>query len=187
MPLSDLPRRLHEFDVVISCTASTLALIGLGAVESALKARRHRPMFMVDLAVPRDIEPEVKALSDVFLYTVDDLSEVVSQGQSQRQSAVVQAEIIIDDGVRKFMSWLDARSHVPLIQQLNAKAQTWREVELARARKMIERGESIDTVLQAMSVNLTKKMMNGPLRELNHLSSVQRGIRSAITLHRLRT
>jgi glutamyl-tRNA reductase len=175
MPLSDLPRRLHEFDVVISCTASTLPLIGLGAVESALKARRHRPMFMVDLAVPRDIEPEVKALSDVFLYTVDDLSEVVSQGQSQRQSAVVQAEIIIDDGVRKFMSWLDARSHVPLIQQLNAKAQTWREVELARARKMIERGESIDTVLQAMSVNLTKKMMNGPLRELNHLSSVQRG------------
>ena len=175
MPLSDLPRRLHEFDVVISCTASTLPLIGLGAVESALKARRRRPMFMVDLAVPRDIEPEVKALSDVYLYTVDDLSEVVSQGQSQRQSAVVQAEIIIDDGVRKFMSWLDARSHVPLIQQLNAKAQTWREVELARARKMIERGESIDTVLQAMSVNLTKKMMNGPLRELNHLSSVQRG------------
>ena len=175
MPLADIPRRLHEFDIVISCTASTLPLIGLGAVESALKARRHRPMFMVDLAVPRDIEPEVKALSDVFLYTVDDLSDVVNQGHLQRQSAVVQAEIIIDDGVKKFMSWLDARSHVPLIQQLNSKAQTWRELELARARKMLERGDDIDAVLQAMSVNLTKKMLNGPLRELNHLSAVQRG------------
>jgi glutamyl-tRNA reductase len=174
MPLADIPRRLHEFDIVISCTASTLPLIGLGAVESALKHRRHRPMFMVDLAVPRDIEPEVKALGDVYLYTVDDLSEVVSQGQHQRQSAVVQAEIIIDDGVRKFMSWLDARSHVPLIQQLNSKAQGWREMELIRARRMIERGEDVDAVLQAMSVNLTKKMLNGPLRELNHLSAVQR-------------
>jgi glutamyl-tRNA reductase len=73
------------------------------------------------------------------------------------------------------MSWLDARSHVPLIQQLNSKASTWREMELTRARKMIERGEDIDAVLQAMSVNLTKKMLNGPLRELNHLSAVQRG------------
>jgi glutamyl-tRNA reductase len=174
MPLADLPRRLHEFDIVISCTASTLPLIGLGAVESALKQRRHRPIFMVDLAVPRDIEPEIKALDDVYLYTVDDLAEVVSQGQHQRQSAVVQAEIIIDDGVRKFMSWLDARSHVPLIQQLNDKAQSWREMELTRARRMIERGEDVDAVLQAMSVNLTKKLLNGPLRELNHLSAEQR-------------
>ena len=175
MALADLPRRLHEFDIVISCTASTLPLIGLGAVESALKARRHRPMFMVDLAVPRDIEPEVKALSDVYLYTVDDLSEVVSQGQMQRRSAVAQAEVIIDEGVQKFMTWLDTRSHVPLIQQLNSTAQSWREMELARARKMIERGEDIDRVLQALSNNLTKKMLNGPLRELNHPAALQRG------------
>jgi glutamyl-tRNA reductase len=175
MALADLPRRLHEFDIVISCTASTLPLIGLGAVESALKARRHRPMFMVDLAVPRDIEPQVKALSDVYLYTVDDLSEVVSHGQIQRRSAVAQAEIIIDEGVKKFMAWLDMRSHVPLIQQLNQTAESWREIELARARKMIERGEDIDRVLQSMSVNLTKKMLNGPLRELNHPAAPQRG------------
>jgi glutamyl-tRNA reductase len=77
MRLSDMPNRLHEFDAVISCTASTLPIIGLGAVERALKARRHRPMFMVDLAVPRDIEPEVAQLSDVYLYTVDDLSALV--------------------------------------------------------------------------------------------------------------
>ena len=175
MLLADLPRRLHEFDIVISCTASTLPLIGLGAVESALKQRRHRPVFMVDLAVPRDIEPEVKALSDVYLYTVDDLSEVVLQGQAQRQSAVAHAEIIIDEGVKKFMSWLDARNQVPLIQQLHSKAQSWREVELARARKMVERGEDIEQVLQALSVNLTKKMLNGPLRELNHPAATERG------------
>jgi glutamyl-tRNA reductase len=175
MALSDLPNRLHEFDIVISCTASTLPLIGLGAVESALKARRHRPMFMVDLAVPRDIEPQVKALSDVYLYTVDDLSQVVSHGQIQRQSAVVHAEAIIDEGVQKFMAWLDVRSHVPLIQQLHLKADAWREMELARAKKMIERGENIEQVLQALSSNLTKKMLNGPLRELNHPQALQRG------------
>jgi glutamyl-tRNA reductase len=82
MRLADLPERLHEFDAVISCTASSLPIIGLGAVERALKQRRHRPMFMVDLAVPRDIEPEVKALDDVYLYTVDDLASVVQTGQA---------------------------------------------------------------------------------------------------------
>ena len=168
MQLSDIPRRLHEFDIVISCTASTLPLIGLGAVESALRQRRHRPMFMVDLAVPRDIEAEVQALPDVYLYTVDDLSEVVRQGQELRASAMEQAEVIIDEGVRKFMSWLDARHQVPLIQQLHARAQDWREVEMMRARKMVERGEDIERVLQSLSLNLTKKMLSGPLRELNH-------------------
>ena len=174
MALADLPRRLHEFDVVISCTASTLPLIGLGAVESALKKRSHRPMFMVDLAVPRDIEPQVKDLSDVYLYTVDDLSQVVSQGQTQRRSAMVQAEVIIDEGVQKFMAWLDVRSHLPLIQQLNQKAESWREIELVRARKMLERGEDVEKVLQALSTSLTRKMLNGPLRELNHPTALQR-------------
>jgi hypothetical protein len=83
MRLADLPARLHEFDIVVSCTASQLPIIGLGAVERALKARKHRPMFMVDLAVPRDIEPEVKALEDVYLYTVDDLAQVVQTGPGQ--------------------------------------------------------------------------------------------------------
>ena len=167
MRLADLPQRLHEFDVVISCTASTLPLIGLGAVERALKQRKHRPMFMVDLAVPRDIEPEVKSLEDVFLYTVDDLSEVVQTGQANRQAAVAQAEAIIDAGVQSFAHWMDQRSHVPLIQQLNAQADDWRSAELARARKAIAKGEDVDAVLDALSRGLTQKMLHGAMAELH--------------------
>ncbi len=172
--LADLPKRLHEFDIVISCTASTLPLIGLGAVKSALRARKNKPIFMVDLAVPRDIEPEVKDLRDVYLYTVDDLTEVINSGQSQRQAAVVDAEVIIDDGVRKFMSWLDQRTHVPLIQELNSQADTWRQAELIRARKLIEKGQPLEEVLEAFSLGLMKKMLNGPLRELHHEEVEQR-------------
>ena len=173
--LADLPMRLQDFDVVISCTASTLPLIGLGAVQRALRARKNRPMFMVDLALPRDIEPEVKDLSGVYLYTIDDLTQVINSGQSHRQEAVAEAEVIIDEGVEKFMAWLDRRSHVPLIQELNLQADAWRQTELARARKRIEKGQSIDSVLESLSMALMKKMLNGPLRELNHPDGVQRG------------
>jgi glutamyl-tRNA reductase len=165
MRLADLPGRLAEFDIVVSCTASTLPLIGLGAVERALRLRKHRPMFMVDLAVPRDIEPEVKALEDVYLYTVDDLAQVVQQGHANRQAAVTQAEVIIDAGVQSFMHWLDQRCNVPLIQQLNAQAEAWRERELARARKRIARGESVDAALETMARRLSRKMLHGAMAD----------------------
>jgi len=174
MRLADLPQRLHAFDVVISCTASTLPLIGLGAVKQALKQRKHRPMFMVDLAVPRDIEPEVKSLEDVYLYTVDDLSEVVQTGQANRQAAVAQAEAIIDAGVQSFEHWMDQRSNVPLIQQLNAQADDWRSAELARARKAIAKGDDVDGVLEALSRGLTQKMLHGAMAELHAGDSASR-------------
>ena len=167
MRLSDLPSRLHEFDAVISCTASTLPIIGLGAVERAVKLRKHRPMFMVDLAVPRDIEVEVKALPDIYLYTVDDLAHVVQTGKDSRQAAVADAEVIINSGVQNFMHWLEQRGTVPLIQQLNAQADIWRATEIMRAKKLLARGESIDAVLEAMSRGLTQKMMHGTLAELH--------------------
>jgi glutamyl-tRNA reductase len=167
MRLADLPARLHEFDAVVSSTASTLPIIGLGAVERALKARKHRPMFMVDLAVPRDIEPEVKQLQDVYLYTVDDLAQVVQSGNASRQAAVAQAEAIIDAGVQSFMHWMDHRSGVPLIQQLNAQTDAWRQAELARARKLLARGENVDAVLEALSRGLTHKMLHGAMAELH--------------------
>ena len=167
MRLADLPSRLHEFDVVVSCTASSLPLIGLGVVERALKQRKHRPMFMVDLAVPRDIEPEVKSLQDVYLYSVDDLSDVVQTAQANRQAAVAQAEAIIDAGVQSFEHWLEQRSHVPLIQQLNSQADEWRQAELARARKQLAKGDDVEQVLDALSRGLTQKMLHGAMAELH--------------------
>jgi glutamyl-tRNA reductase len=182
--LADLPQRLHEFDAIVSCTASSLPIIGLGAVRSALKARRHRPMFMVDLAVPRDIEPEVGGLSDVYLYTVDDLSAAVQSAGEKRQAAVAQAEAIIDAGVQSFTHWLDQRATVPLIQALHAQADDWRSVEMARARKLLARGEAIDTVLEALSRGLTQKMLHGPLAEL-HASDGEARQQMAQTVSRL--
>jgi glutamyl-tRNA reductase len=172
--LAELPTRLHEFDAVVSCTASTLPIIGLGAVERALKARRRRPIFMVDLAVPRDIEPEVSQLADVYLYTVDDLSEIVQTAGERRQAAVERAEAIVDAGVRSFVHWLDQRAAVPLIQALHAQADDWRSVELARARRRLAHGEDVDAVLEALSRGLTQKMLHGPLAELHATEGDQR-------------
>ncbi|HLL10703.1 MAG TPA: glutamyl-tRNA reductase [Rubrivivax sp.] len=182
--LSDLPARLHEFDAVVSCTASLLPIIGLGAVERALKARKHRPMFMVDLAVPRDIEPEVARLPDVFLYTVDDLSSLVQNAGAKRQAAVQQAEAIIDAGVQSFTHWLDQRAAVPLIQALQSQANDWRATEITRARKALARGEAPDEVLETLARGLTAKMLHGTLAELNAADGEDR-LRLADTVTRL--
>jgi glutamyl-tRNA reductase len=188
MRLAEIPDRLHEFDAVVSCTASTLPIIGLGAVERALKKRRHRPMFMVDLAVPRDIEAEVKALPDVYLYTVDDLASVVQTGKDSRQAAVAQAEAIVDAGVLSFMHWLDqrdpAKGMVPLIQQINAQADAWRSAEMVRARKMLAKGEPVEAVLEALSRGLTQKMLHGTLVELRATDTEARAA-TAQTVSRL--
>ena len=182
--LADLPARLAEFDIVISCTASTLPIIGLGAVERALKARKRRPMFMVDLAVPRDIEPEVAQLSDVYLYTVDDLSALVQTAGEKRRAAVEQAEAIIESGVQSFVHWLDQRGSVPLIQALQTQADDWRATEIARARKLLAKGEDIEAVLEALSRGLTQKMLHGTLAEL-HAADGEHRAQLAQTVSRL--
>ena len=174
MRLAELPERLHEFDAVISCTASALPLVGLGAVERAIRKRRQRPVFMVDLAVPRDIEPEVKQLDHVFLYTVDDLAQVVQQGQANRQAAVAQAEVIIEDGVQQFVHWLEQREDVPLLQQLNAQAHAWREAELAKAQRQLAKGESVEAVLEQLSKSLTQKFLHGAMAEMRAVNPESR-------------
>lgn len=188
MPLAELPEHLHEYDAVISCTASTLPIIGLGAVERALKKRKHRPIFMVDLAVPRDIESEVKDLRDVYLYTVDDLASVVRTGQAQRQAAVEQAEVIIDHGVQSFLHWLEQRNPqggaVSLIQQLNQQTDAWRAQEIARAKKLLAKGEDVDAVLEALSRGLTQKMLHGSMTALRQGSDAERE-QAAATVQRL--
>lgn len=182
--LADLPSRLHEFDAIISCTASTLPIIGLGAVERAIKARKHRPVFMVDLAVPRDIEPEVARLGDVYLYTVDDLAALVQSAGEKRQAAVAQAEAIIETGVQSFVHWLDQRATVPLIQALQSQADSWRELEIARARKLLARGDDVEAVLDALSRGLTQKLLHGAFAELHSSDPAQRA-QLAATVSRL--
>ena len=174
MRLAELPDQLHRFDIVVSCTASQLPIIGLGLVERAIKARRHKPIFMVDLAVPRDIESEVARLDDVFLYTVDDLGAVVQTGVEFRQAAVAQAEAIIETRVQSFMHWLDTRTVVPLIQDLQESGESLRLIELERARKLLARGEDIDAVLEALSKGLTAKFLHGPQQALHQAQGEER-------------
>jgi glutamyl-tRNA reductase len=165
--MEEIGAALSQFDVVVSCTASPLPIVGLGMVERAVKARRHRPMVMVDLAVPRDIEPEVIGLDDVFLYTVDDLAQVVEAGMESRQQAVVEAEGIVDNRVDGFLHWMQARDAVPVIRALRQHAETVREGELERALKLLARGDDPGKVLEALSHGITNKLMHGPTRYLN--------------------
>src|SRR5919201_1726672 len=155
--LRSLAEHLHEYDIVVSCTASSLPILGKGLVERALRARRRRPIFMVDLAVPRDIEPEVGELDDVFLYTVDDLAGIVSANIDARRSAVAQAEAIIDSQVGQFMHWMRSRENVPLIRALRNRADEARRVELERALKLLARGEDPARVLETLSQGLVNK------------------------------
>jgi len=174
MRLAELPDQLANFDVVVSCTASSLPIIGLGMVKRAIKARRRRPMFMVDLAVPRDIESEVARLNDIFLYTVDDLGAAVQIGVENRQSAVAQAEAIIETRLQAFMHWMSSRSMVPLIQDLQESGEQMRRAELERARKLLAKGEDIDAVLEALSKGLTAKFLHGPQQALHSADADER-------------
>jgi glutamyl-tRNA reductase len=165
--LNDLPARLSEFDIVITSTASQLPIVGLGMVERAIKTRRHRPIFMVDLAVPRDIEPEVAQLDDVFLYTVDDLAQVVSDGMGNRQAAALDAETIVTARVETFMQWLAKRDAVPTIKAMRDQAESTRQAELEKALKLIQKGESPEKALEALSNALTNKFLHAPSHALN--------------------
>jgi glutamyl-tRNA reductase len=160
--LADLPDCLDQFDVVVSCTASSLPIIGLGMVERASRARKRRPIFMVDLAVPRDIEAEVGQLEDVFLYTVDDLGKLVQTGMANRQAAVTQAEAIIETRVGAFMQWLANRESVPRIQALHARGEALKLAEVERARRALARGDDPQAVIEALANALTAKFLHGP-------------------------
>jgi glutamyl-tRNA reductase len=174
MPLEDVAAGLGSYDVVVACTASPLPIIGKGTVESALKARKHRPMLLVDLAVPRDIEPEVAGLDDVFLYTVDDLGRIAADGLAARSSAILQAEAIIDTEVRDFMHWMSARGAVPAIRALRDQAERSRRQELERALKSLERGDDARLVLERLSEALTNKLMHPPTQALTSAAESER-------------
>jgi glutamyl-tRNA reductase len=143
-------------------------------VERAVKVRRHRPMFMVDLAVPRDIEEEVGRLDDVFLYTVDDLAQVVESGLESRQAAVVEAEDIIANRVRDFLGWLESRDTVPVIRSLRDSAERMRRHEMEHALKLLAKGENPEKVLDHLSHRLTNKFLHAPTQTLNSADGHER-------------
>lgn len=165
--LAQLPDALGHYDIIISCTASTLPIIGLGLVQRALafkaSKRQAQTTMVVDLAVPRDVEPEVGKLGDVYLYTVDDLGRVVQEGREARSAAVKHAEQIIDTRVDDFLRWQSSRRAVPIIQSLQHHAHSIRQSELDKALKQLSTGQDAAKVIEQLSRQLTQKLMHGSL------------------------
>jgi glutamyl-tRNA reductase len=164
--LSEIPEHLAEADMVISSTASQLPILGKGAVETALKQRKHRPMLLVDIAVPRDIESQVGELEDVFLYTVDDLQEIIQEGLRSRQEAAQQAEEIIDTQVAHFMSWLRSLSAVDTIRDYRQSAESMRDEVLQHAMRQLKAGRDMDFVLNELARQLTNKLIHAPCQSM---------------------
>ncbi|MCG5536267.1 glutamyl-tRNA reductase [Ectothiorhodospira mobilis] len=165
--LPEIPSRLPEADILISSTASPLPILGKGAAERALKARKHRPMFMVDIAVPRDIEPEVGRLDDVYLYTVDDLEEVIQDNLQSRREAAQQAEEIIESQVSAFMGWLRAQDAVSTIRAYRGKAHSIQLEVLDKALQMVAAGKSAEEALGFLAHTLTNKLLHEPCHNMN--------------------
>lgn len=171
MTLSQLPEKLHQFDIVISSTASQLPLIGKGMVEDALKQRRNLPMFMVDLAVPRDIEAQVNELGDAYLYTVDDLQHIVQQNMASREQAAAQAAGIIEQQVGSFLQWQQSRQSVDLVKQYRDRGNQQRQELLDKALKQIQEGQSAEDVVEELAYKLTNALLHAPTRALRDAST----------------
>lgn len=165
--LSDLPAILHEYDVVVSSTASQLPIVGKGMVERALKQRQSMPLFMLDLAVPRDIEAEVGDLNDAYLYTVDDMVNIVQSGKEARQKAAAAAETLVSEKVAEFVRQQQGRKSVPLIKALRDEGEKARKQVLENAMKQLAKGATAEEVLERLSVQLTNKLLHSPTQTLN--------------------
>jgi glutamyl-tRNA reductase len=169
--LADIPDYLHRADIVISSTASQLPLLGKGAVESALKKRKHKPMFMLDIAVPRDIEEQVDELQDVYLYTVDDLHRVIDQNKKSRVAAADKAEEIITEGVEQYRRNARALNAVATVKAYRQKAETLRDAELLKTLRALESGADPEQLLQQLARNLTNKLIHAPTTMLKDASA----------------
>src|SRR5262245_2589698 len=172
--LTELPERLPEFGIIVSCTASTLPILGKGLLERVVKARRHAPVFIVDLAVPRDVEPEAAELDDVFLYTIDDLSNIIKDNLQIRRESVVQAEQMIATQAESFVRWLEGRTVIPTITALQGHHNALRAAELERARRMLAGGTPPTEVLEHLARGLTNKFLHAPTQALNKAGDAER-------------
>ncbi|VAW87054.1 Glutamyl-tRNA reductase [hydrothermal vent metagenome] len=164
--LEEIPAHLAEADIIISSTASPLPILGKGAVESAIKARKRKPMLMVDIAVPRDIEGQVGELEDVYLYTVDDLQEIIQEGLKSRQEAAQQAEEIIEVQVTHFMGWLRSLSSISIIREFRESAMTIQQNELEKATAKLQSGSDAEQVLKQLAHSLTNKLIHAPTSQI---------------------
>ncbi len=169
--LSDIPEQLSQADIVISSTASQLPILGKGAVESALKERRHKPMFMVDIAVPRDIEVEVNELDDVYLYTVDDLRSVIDENKQSRENAAEEAKTIIDDALMQFVREFRAKHSASMIKSYRQYAESLRDDVLDKAMRDLSNGSPAEQVMQQMANSLTNKLLHLPTQQLKQVST----------------
>jgi len=182
--LSELPERLAGFDIIITSTASSLPILGKGLLERAIKSRRHAPMFIVDLAVPRDVEPEAARLDDVFLYSVDDLVNIIKDNLQIRVDAVREAETMIAEQVRSFLNWLEGRAVVPMIAALHGHHDQLRAAELERAKRLLIGGMPPEQVLDQFARGLTNKFLHAPTQALNQAGEAERAELLAL-LHRV--
>lgn len=169
--LPDIPEELEQADIVISSTASPLPILGKGAVERALKKRKHKPMFMVDIAVPRDIEPEVGELADVYLYTVDDLKEVIEENVKSRENAAREAEAIVEQGAQAFMQQLRSLGATDCLKALRSKAESIRDLEVEKALKQLGNGKEASEVLQLLARGLTNKLIHSPSVQMKNAAA----------------
>ena len=170
--LADIPDHLAEADIVISSTASQLPILGKGAVERALKQRKHQLMFMVDIAVPRDIEAEVGDLDDVYLYTVDDLKDAIDEGVRSRQEAAKVAEVMIEEGLATYLEVERSLDAVGSIRDYRQRMEALRDVELERAMALLAKGEEPQLVMQRLARGLTNKMMHAPTVQIKKASAL---------------
>jgi glutamyl-tRNA reductase len=168
--LTDLTERLVDADIVISATSSPLPVLGKGIVERALKPRKHKPIFMVDLAVPRDIEPEVDSLADVYLYSVDDLQQIISQNMENRQEAALEAEAIIEVAVNEFQQSNKSLDAVDLLVKFRNLHEQIKNDELSSALNRLEKGEDPESVLTHFANKLTNKIVHTPSVQLKQAS-----------------
>lgn len=174
MTLSEMPGALPRFDIIVTCTASTLPILGKGLLERAVKVRRHAPVFIVDLAVPRDVEREVADLDDVFLYTIDDLASIVRDNLQVRKEAVQQAEEMIAIQTESFVRWLEGRAVVPTITAIHGHHEALRATELERAKKLLQNGTPPEQVLDLLARGLTNKFLHAPTQALNQAGDAER-------------
>ena len=169
--LAEIPEQLLDADIIITSTASQLPILGKGAVEQALKARKHRPFLMVDIAVPRDIESQVGDLRDVYLYSVDDLREIVDQNMRSRRNEACKADLIIEEGVRQYMQEERSLGAVDAVKEYRQMAEQLREQELQRSLRSLARGDDPQQIMAQLARTITNKLIHAPTAGLKQASA----------------